>query len=152
MTPPPASVLKITSILWVVWGIVHAFFGVAVLSFDASDGFAAIAAGVDADAVGADYHPAVEAILNQHGWNLLWFGLVTTLGGIMIWKGSRTAIWVCAMVAGLADLGYLIFVDFGGYGTFVPGTLMTIIAGSAILLGGWILLSERRVPTAAASA
>lgn len=54
-----------------------------------------------------------------------------------------TAISVSAMVGGLADLGYLIFVDFAGYATFFPGTLMTIIAGSAIVLSGWVWLSQR---------
>ena len=48
------------------------------------------------------------------------------------------------MVGGLADLGYLAFVDFGGYATFFPGTTMTLIAGSAILLGGWVWFAERK--------
>ena len=62
----------------------------------------------------------------------------------MIWRRNLTAVWVSAMVGGLADLGYLVFVDFGGYGTFVPGTLMTIIAGSAIVLGGWVWSAQRK--------
>ena len=112
----------------------------------ASEGFAAIAAGVSPEVVTADYHPAVSAILNQHGWNLLWFGIVTTVGGVMVWRRNLTAIWVSSMVGGLADLGYLTFVDIGGYGTFFPGTLMTLIAGSAIVLGGWVWLSQRKTP------
>jgi len=136
--------LRVSAVLWVLWGIVHAFFGVAVMSMDASQGFAAIAAGVAPEAVGGEYHPAVAAILNQHAWNLLWFGLVTTIGGVMTWRRNMTAIWVCAMVGGLADSGYLVFIDFGGFATFVPGTLMTLIAGSAIALGGWVWLSERK--------
>jgi hypothetical protein len=110
----------------------------------ASEGFAAIAAGVSPEAVSAAYHPAVSAILNQHGWNLLWFGIVTTVGGVMVWRRNLTAIWVSSIVGGLADLGYLTFVDIGGYGTFFPGTLMTLIAGSAILTGGWVWLAQRK--------
>jgi hypothetical protein len=144
MSNNQTKVLRITAVLWVIWGVVHAFFGAAIMATGASEGFAAIAAGVSPDAVRADYHPAVSAILNQHGWNLLWFGIVTTVGGVMIWRGSMTAIWVSAMVGGLADLGYLVFIDFGGYGTFVPGTLMTIIAGSAIVLGGWVWSAQRK--------
>jgi len=138
------NALRLAAVLWVIWGVVHAFFGIAIMATGASEGFAAIAAGVSAEAVGADYHPAVSAILNQHGWNLLWFGIVTTVGGVMIWRRSMAAIWISAMVGGLADLGYLVFIDFGGYGTFVPGTLMTIIAGSAILLGGWAWSAQRK--------
>jgi len=135
--------LKVAGVLWVIWGLVHAFFGVAIISMDASGGFAAIAAGVSPGALSADYHPAIEGILNQHAWNLLWFGVVTTIGGVMIWRRNMVAIWVTSMVGGLADLGYLIFVDFPGYATFFPGTLMTLIAGSAIVIGGWVWLAQR---------
>jgi len=143
MSNAKINALRATAVLWVIWGVVHAFFGVAIMSMDASEGFAAIAAGVDPEAVRATYHPAVAAILNQHAWNLLWFGAVTTIGGVMIWRRNMTAIWVSAMVGGVADLGYLIFVDFGGFATFIPGTLMTLIAGSATVLGGWVWLTER---------
>jgi len=138
------TALKASAILWVIWGVVHAFFGIAIMAVDTSQGFAYIAAGVVSDALSADYHSAIGAILNQHGWNLLWFGVVTTFGGIMIWRRNMTAIWVSAMVGGTADLGYLIFVDLGGFATFFPGTLMTLIAGSAILLSGWVWLDQRK--------
>jgi hypothetical protein len=59
---------------------------------------------------------------------------VTTIGAVYIWKNSVTAIWISAMVGGLADLGYFIFLDLGGYVLFFPGTLMTIIALAAIIL------------------
>ncbi len=144
MTQSQTTALKIAAVLWVIWGVVHAFFGVAILSMNPSDGFAAIAAGVDPESLKADYAPAVGAILNQHAWNLLWFGAVTTIGGVMIWRRNMTAIWVTSMIGGLADLGYLIFIDFGGFGTFFPGTLMTIICGTAILLGGWVWLKHRK--------
>jgi len=144
MNTTQINALRVTAVLWVIWGVVHAFFGVAIMSMDASEGFAAIAAGVAPEAVSAGYHPAVGAILNQHASNLLWFGIVTTLGGVMVWRRNMTAIWVSAMVGGLADLGYLVFVDFGGFATFVPGTLMTLVAGSAILLGGWVWLAQHK--------
>ena len=144
MNNTQVNALRVAAVLWIIWGVVHAFFGVAIMSMDASEGFAAIAAGVAPEAVSADYHPAVAAILNQHAWNLLWFGMATTFGGVMIWRRNMTAIWVSAMVGGLADSGYLVFVDFGGFATFIPGTLMTLIAGSAIVLGGWVWLSQRK--------
>ena len=148
MSSTHITALTITAVLWVIWGLVHAFFGIGIMTTDSSTGFAYIAAGVAPEALAADYHEAIGAILNQHGWNLLWFGLVTTIAGAMIWRRNMTAIWVAAMIGGLADLGYLIFVDFGGYATFFPGTLMTLIAGSAVLLGGWVWLANRNESTA----
>ncbi len=135
--------LRISCVLWVIWGFVHILAGSIVLSGDASAGFSAIADAVDSAALTKDYHSAVGAILNQHGWNLLWFGVVTLTGGVFIWRGNVTAIWVTGMVGGLADLGYLLLVDIPGYVNFLPGTLMTFVSGSAILLSFWVWLSNR---------
>lgn len=134
MSSTNAILLKVATVLWVVWGLVHALAGVMVLSSDASGGFQAIADAVDPSSLVYAYEPAVGGILNQHAWNLLWFGVVTIVGGIFIWRANMTAIWVTAMVGGLADLGYLLFVDFPGYVNFFPGTVMTFISGSAIIL------------------
>lgn len=144
MTNTQKTALKIATVLWVIWGLVHAFAGVIVLSSEASSGFAAIADAVDPAALAAEYHPAAGGILNQHGWNLLWFGVATIVGGVLIWRGNMTAIWVTGMVGGLADLGYLLFVDFPGYVNFFPGTVMTFISSAAILLSFWVWFTARR--------
>ena len=135
--------LKIAAVLWVIWGLVHALAGTIVLSSDASGAFAAIADAVDPALLAADYHGAVSGVVNQHGWNLGWFGIVTIIGGVLIWRANMTAIWVTAMVGGLADLGYLMFLDLPGFVNFMPGTLMTIVSASAIVLSGWVWLQKR---------
>ena len=44
-------------------------------------------------------------------------------------------LWIIwGVVHALADLGYLIFVDLGGYARFFPGTVMTMVSASAIIL------------------
>ena len=124
--------LKSSAVLWVIWGVVHILFGVMIIIGDSGAGIQAIGNGVELPQM--NYPDALGAIMNQHGWNLVWFGAVTTIGAVFIWRGSDTAIWVSAMVGGLADLGYFMFLDLGGYVKFVPGTVMTIIALVAILL------------------
>jgi len=143
MTSTQGMALKVASLLWIIWGLVHLLAGVIVLSSDATGGFQAIADAVPPDSLAMPYQPAVSGILNQHGWNLGWFGVATVIGAILIWRGNRTAIWVTAMVGGLADLGYLMFVDFPGYVHFFPVTLMTLISGSAVLLSFWLWNSTR---------
>ncbi|MEL7128305.1 MAG: hypothetical protein AAGK23_02055 [Pseudomonadota bacterium] len=138
------NLLKVASILWVIWGLVHILAGSIIIPSDASGGFAAIADAVPAEALMADYHEAVGGILNQHGWNLLWGGIVTVIGGVFIWRANTTAIWVTGLIGGLLDLGYLVFVDLPGYVNFVPGTLMTIVSGSAIALSFWVWYSSSR--------
>ncbi|MEL6868400.1 MAG: hypothetical protein AAFO81_01240 [Pseudomonadota bacterium] len=119
-----------------------------MISSDASGGFQGIADAVDPDLLLANYHAAVGGILNQHGWNLLWGGFVTIVGAVFIWRQNITAIWVTAMVGGLLDIGYLVFVDIPGYVKIVPGTLMTVISGTAILLTFWVWIALERKTSA----
>lgn len=144
MTDIQKLLLKVAAVLWIVWGLVHAFAGVMVLASDATGGFQAIADAVEPAALEAEYHPAVGGVLNQHGWNLGWFGIATIVGAFLIWRQNITAIWVTGMIGGLADVGYLLFVDFPGYVNFVPGTIMTFISASAVALSFWVWLSTRR--------
>ncbi|MEL6212209.1 MAG: hypothetical protein AAFY22_07760 [Pseudomonadota bacterium] len=144
MSQTHSLALKGAAVLWVIWGLVHMLAGLIVIPADAAGGFAAIADAVDSNALAAAYHPAVNGILDQHGWNLLWGGLVTIVGAVFIWRRNFTAIWVTGMVGGLLDLGYLIFVDIPGFVNFVPGTVMTIVSGSAIALSFWVWLSNRQ--------
>lgn len=148
MTKTQITALKIATVLWVIWGLVHMLAGVMTIVQGPSDGFAAIADAIDPTLLVADYHPAVAGVLNQHGFNLLWIGLVTIVGASFIWRANMTAIWVTAMVGGLADLGYLLFVDLPGYVNFFPGTVMTLISASAIILSFWVWLPKRTTATA----
>lgn len=135
--------LKISVILWIVWGLVHMFAGGITISRDPSSGFAGIADAIEPSLLAAEYHPAVAGLLNQHGWNLLWIGFVTLIGALFIWRANMTAIWVTAMVGGLADVGYFLFLDIPGYVNFVPGTVMTIFSATAIVLSFWVWFSHR---------
>ncbi|MEM1314902.1 MAG: hypothetical protein AAGI51_10135 [Pseudomonadota bacterium] len=144
MTVNQTLALTAAAALWAIWGAVHALAGLLVLFGDAPSGFQAIADAVDPAALAGPYPQAVGAVLNQHAWNLLWFGIVTLVGARFIWKGDMTAIWVTAMVGGLADLGYFMFLDLGGHVNVLPGTLMTLISASAIVLSGGVCLARRR--------
>ena len=144
MSNTQALALKIAAVLWVIWGLVHMLAGVIIIPADASGGFQAIADAVEPELLQADYHPAVGGVLNQHGWNLLWGGAVTTIGAVFIWRQNMTAIWVTGMIGGLLDVGYFVFVDLPGYVLFIPGTLMTLVSSSAIILSFWVWFSNRR--------
>lgn len=143
MTKSQSTALKTAAVLWVIWGLVHMLAGVMTIAQPPSQGFAAIADAVDPAVLATDYHPAVSGVLNQHGFNLLWIGLATIVGAVFIWRSTTTAIWVTAVVGGLADVGYLIFVDLPGYVNFFPGTVMTLISATAIVLSFWVWLSNR---------
>lgn len=52
-------------------------------------------------------------------------------------RSSYAAVLLAALVGGLTDLGYFIFLDLGGFVKFVPGTLMTLVSSAAIITGFW---------------
>lgn len=129
-----ALTLKLVAILWVIWGIVHVLAGGLTLSQDTASALKGLADAADPALLEVMYPGAAAAIINQHGFNLLWIGLFTIIGGLYIWKKSATAVFFTGIVGGLTDIGYFIFIDLGGYNNFVPGTVMTIISAAAILL------------------
>lgn len=133
-----ALFLKIAAVLWVVWGLVHVFAGVITMYLVSSGDISAAIGGI-ADAVvpatlQGDYPAATGAILGQHGFNLAWIGLSTLICAPYIWKKNGNAIFIAALVGGLADLGYFLFLDLGGFVNFVPGTVMTLVSATAIIL------------------
>lgn len=82
-----------------------------------------------------DYPNEVKAILvtfGQHGFNLFWFGLVTLVCGILIWKKQdNIALLIAALVGGLADLGAL-------FATFMVGRID--IWGVLIFFGTFVAI------------
>ena len=143
MSSAQGNALKFSAALWVIWGLVHFAAGVLSLSGTTQETVQNIADAVPDEDLALDYPDAAGAILDQHAWNLAWFGVVALIGAFFIWRRSRSAIWVTAMVGGLADLGYFLFLDLGGYVKFFPGTVMTIFSATAILLSGWVWLTSR---------
>ncbi|MEQ8553642.1 MAG: hypothetical protein RIC06_20850 [Cyclobacteriaceae bacterium] len=133
-----STLLKTSSILWIIWGLVHVFAGImtmkGILANDISASVSGIADAVNPERLKMDYPRAAGAILGQHGFNLFWVGIVTFISAFFIWKGNKNAIFLAAITGGLTDLGYFLFMDLGGYVNFVPGTIMTIVSATAIVL------------------
>ena len=132
------ALLLIAAVLWFIWGAVHMLAGVVIITSDASGAVAAVADAVDPAAVQMNYHAAAGALINQHGFNLLWIGFVTLVCAIAIARRSASAIGLAALVGGLADIGYFVFLDLGGFVNFVPGTLMTLFSSAAIATSGYV--------------
>ncbi|OAN62130.1 hypothetical protein A8B79_04105 [Balneola sp. EhC07] len=139
--------LKASSILWIIWGIVHILAGImtmkGVLTNDISSSVAGIADAVEPSLVQMEYSEASGAIIGQHGFNLFWIGIVTFIAAFFVWKGNRNAIFLAAITGGLADLGYFLFMDLGGFVNFVPGTVMTIVSSLAIILSFYVYFKTR---------
>ena len=145
------NLLKISAVLWIVWGAVHMLAGAMtmnlVLSGDIAGAVAGIADAVSPATLQMDYPAAAGAILGQHGFNLFWIGAVTLICGFLIWRRNTNAIFLAALTGGLADLGYFLFMDLGGYVHSVPGTVMTLVSASAIILSFYAYFNSERLQT-----
>ncbi|MEM6626057.1 MAG: hypothetical protein AAF719_05080 [Pseudomonadota bacterium] len=135
--------LKISALLWLFWGFVHVMAGVVIIPGGTTEGIQGIAAGVEPSLLDMDYHPAVGAILNQHAWNLAWVGAVTMIAAIFVWRANTYGIFLAALVAGLTDIGYFVFIDLNGYGNFFPGTSMTYVCATAIVLSFYAYFRQK---------
>jgi hypothetical protein len=111
---------------------------------DAAETMKAMAGGADPTTLEISFPAAVVAVLNQHSWNLLWFGLFTMVGGIMIWRRNAVAVVMTAIVGGLADAGYFLFVDLGGFAA-PPGPQLTWISAAAILMSLFVYVRSDRL-------
>ncbi|MEO1489338.1 MAG: hypothetical protein AAFR88_07890 [Pseudomonadota bacterium] len=149
MSQSQSMALKVAAVLWVIWGLVHVLAGVIIIGAeDAAAAVQAVADAVPPEDLAFEAHPAAKALYAQHGWNLGWVGVTTIVCAWFLWRGPnsaswRTAAWVAALTGGLADVGYFVFMDLGGYVNFIPGGLMTYVSASAIVLSGWVWFGTR---------
>lgn len=130
---PVNTLLRVAAGLWVIWGLVHMFAGAITIGRDTPEAVQGIADGVEPTLLDVAYPDAAGAIINQHGFNLFWIGAVTLVCAWFIWRRSLPAVALAALVGGLADIGYFVFLDLGGHVNFIPGTLMTIFSATAIV-------------------
>jgi hypothetical protein len=112
-----------------MWGLLHLVAGFVVLSTFASE-VAGVPESVTLTEMG-DMPFHVRRTLAEHNFNNMWFGLVVTVGGVLVWRGSRLGVLLCAIVGGLAHLGFTIFMVLPGYGGPI-GIAMTFIVAAAI--------------------
>ena len=139
--------MKTSAILWIIWGLVHVLAGImtikGIVTDDITSSIAGIADAVEPSTLQMDYPKAAGAVIGQHGFNLLWIGIVTFISAFFIWKGNKNAIFLAAITGGLADLGYFLFMDLGGYVKFMPGTVMTIVSSLAIVTSFYAFFKTR---------
>lgn len=145
------NLLKVSAVLWIIWGLVHILAGVltmkGILTGDISSSVSGIADAVDPNLLQMDYPKASGAIIGQHGFNLFWIGIITFISAFYVWKGNKNAIFLAAITGGLADLGYFLFMDLGGYVNFMPGTVMTLVSSAAIILSFYVYFKTQKEKT-----
>ncbi|MGF1740081.1 hypothetical protein L4C34_03175 [Vibrio profundum] len=147
----PSTLLKASSVLWLIWGVFHLMIGVGMIYLLSLGNEALSLSFVAKDPLTSDmireYAPIVTASLKQHSWNLGWFGVVAIIGSVGVWRKSASAIFVTALVAGLGDMGYFIFVDMADLAP-PAGTLMTVFSSLAIIFSFYAYFSSNKLQDA----
>lgn len=128
----PKILFRAAGVLWAMWGLLHLVAGVGVLSTFASE-VTGVPESVTLTLMGGEMPFQVRRTLAEHNFNNTWFGLVVTAGSVQVWRGRRLGALLCAIVGGLAQLGFTIFIVVPGYGNAV-GVAMTFVAVSALVL------------------
>jgi len=108
------------AISYVLWGIMHAMIGIQILLINLGQSTHEVITSLYSDS-GPVSSPlqlgsVVSAIMNQHAWNLLWFGIfAVVVGAVWNWRNSRAGYWANLAVVSLADIGFIVAVLIPGY-------------------------------------
>ncbi|MFK8023261.1 MAG: hypothetical protein AB8G26_04780 [Ilumatobacter sp.] len=135
------TLTRAIAILWLIWALFHVLPGILAMTqaigtdmswveqLEPTAEPAELVANYPTDA------KAMSVLYGQHGFNLMWFGIVTLVCSILIWRSQhRIAMLFAAVVAGFADLGVIFFIDIvGGYAS-LAGTAILAVAVLAIAL------------------
>ncbi len=133
--------LRASAILWAIWGVFHLFIGIAMIVLfqngHPQGDFQAIPATLNFTMFDMESLFAPIGTLKQHAFNLAWIGAIVTVGSYYVWKMNKTGLFACALIGGMADLGYFLYIDLPGY-AFTLGPEMTYIMALAIMMGIYV--------------
>lgn len=135
-TPPAGrstALLRLSAALWGAWGLFH-FVAAIPLLLALREGVEGIPHRVAMAMGGADMDFFVGPTLMEHAYNNAWFGLVVTAGSVGAWKGRTDAALLCAIVGGMAHLGFTIFLVVPGHADLL-GVALTGVAAFGVLSG-----------------
>jgi hypothetical protein len=141
------SAHRLGAIFFALWGLMHVAFGSQMLMLNASGSAKAV---LDAFYLDTGLVPTpdqlgstLDAIFNQHAWNLLWFGLASTVVAVAFnWRNSRGGYWANMVLIAAADLGFIVAVMMPGFIDFWIG-----IWGPVLWIAGAIFASIGRMQT-----
>ena len=108
------------AIFYILWGIMHAMIGIQILALNLGESTYSVIETLYSDSgdipTPKELGSVVEGLMNQHAWNLLWFGLFAIIvGGIWNWRNNIAGYWANLAVISLADIGFIVAILIPGY-------------------------------------
>lgn len=131
------------AIFYILWGIMHMMFAIQIFMLNTEESTYAVVQGIYSDAgpitTPEELGSVMGALMNQHAWNLFWFGAFAAVVGVFFnWRNSIGGFWSNLAVVSLADLGFIGAVLLPGYVepmVGIWGPILWILASSFSTLG-----------------
>lgn len=103
------------AVLYILWGLLHLFAAFQVYK------------------LGSSQEPGmVQGRLYQNAWNLACFAItVIVIAVVYNWKNSLLGYWLNLLLAGITDIGFILFILVPGYlplKSGIPGPALWILA------------------------
>ena len=108
------------AVFYIFWGVLHAIIAIQILTLNLGESTYAVITTLYSDTGGVstptELGSVVGALMNQHAWNLLWFGIfAAVVGAVWNWRSSVSGYWVNLAVVSLADIGFIVAILVPGY-------------------------------------
>jgi hypothetical protein len=117
---------RLGAVAYILWGIMHIMFAIQIFMLNIGDSTYAVVQNIYSD-TGAISTPeelgdVIGALMNQHAWNLLWFGaFAAVVGALYNWRNSIAGYWGNLAIVSLADIGFIFAILLPGYVDLMVG-------------------------------
>lgn len=131
---------RVGAVFYILWGLLHVVGGAVLLSTWNSAGAPELLRSYGS-AVASSVPETLPAVVGGvgafHAFNLLWIGLLVIVVAVKLnWQNSRTGAWLNGTLAGMADLGLIIFLLLPGYMPWAEGAPGIVLFVPALLFTG----------------
>ena len=138
------------AISYILWGVMHAMIGLQILWINLGQSSRQVISSLYLDAGTISTPPqlgsVISGLINQHGWNLFWFGVVAVIVAVIgNWRNNRAAYWANLALVSLADIGFIFAILIPGYIKLAIGIGGPILWVVAMLLSTIGILKTKSV-------
>lgn len=133
---------KIGAAFYFLWGLLHIVGGGVLLAASIKSPEAGYA--FYADAQGA-YPPAAGAVLAYNSFAIIWIGALTAVIAVtMNWKNRPAGAWLNFALAGLSDVGLIVFLMAPGFVPVASGAQgISLFVLAAVFTAAGLVFAKR---------
>lgn len=147
----PNLATRVGSIAYFLWGVMHIWVAMTVVYRHLTEGSAGALRALGSPAAGIDAGAVLDHAANvasDFAINLGAAGLLACWLAVLVWRGSRLARWLNAVILGLVDLSFVICLLGPGYIPLAAGIWGPVLYAAGVVLAA-IGARRREMPKGA---